>query len=129
MFLNLGGIDGLFHFTNNHIKRQGEIDILEGVNDQGPNRASLHTSPGIRPLVLSFHRIMAYIKMNLRLGCQMPSERIQTGYTKFHDIKILGYQSYIYVKTERRAGLRCGSERKCGLFCGVSDRTKLRTAI
>jgi len=35
----------------------GEIDILEGVNDQGPNRASLHTSP----------------------GCKMPSERIQTG--------------------------------------------------
>lgn len=25
---------------------QGEIDILEGVNDQGPNVVSLHTSPG-----------------------------------------------------------------------------------
>ncbi|KAG6816368.1 hypothetical protein H0H87_006641 [Tephrocybe sp. NHM501043] len=24
----------------------GEIDILEGVNDQGPNAATLHTSPG-----------------------------------------------------------------------------------
>jgi len=35
----------------------GEIDILEGVNDQGPNRASLHTSP----------------------GCRMPSQRLQTG--------------------------------------------------
>jgi len=35
----------------------GEIDILEGVNDQGPNRATLHTGP----------------------GCQMPSERFQTG--------------------------------------------------
>ena len=28
-------------------KQQGEIDILEGVNDQGPNTATLHTSPGI----------------------------------------------------------------------------------
>jgi len=37
----------------------GEIDILEGVNDQGPNRATLHTSP----------------------GCQMPPQllRFQTG--------------------------------------------------
>ena len=67
------------------IKRQGEIDILEGVNDQGPNRASLHTSPGIHPPFLNFHRIMADIKMNLRLDCQMPDERFQTGYTKFHE--------------------------------------------
>lgn len=27
---------------------QGEIDIVEGVNDQGPNAATLHTSPGER---------------------------------------------------------------------------------
>ncbi|TEB15517.1 glycoside hydrolase family 16 protein [Coprinellus micaceus] len=35
----------------------GEIDILEGVNDQGPNAATLHTLP----------------------GCTMPAERVQTG--------------------------------------------------
>lgn len=27
---------------------QGEVDILEGVNDQGPNAATLHTGPGKR---------------------------------------------------------------------------------
>lgn len=26
---------------------QGELDILEGVNDAGPNAATLHTTPGI----------------------------------------------------------------------------------
>ncbi|PPR03985.1 hypothetical protein CVT24_008304 [Panaeolus cyanescens] len=36
---------------------QGEIDILEGVNDQGPNRITLHTNS----------------------GCTMPSSRSQTG--------------------------------------------------
>ena len=25
---------------------QGEIDIIEGINDQGPNQLTLHTSPG-----------------------------------------------------------------------------------
>ncbi|KAJ3572976.1 hypothetical protein NP233_g2731 [Leucocoprinus birnbaumii] len=35
----------------------GEIDIVEGVNDQGPNAATLHTPP----------------------GCSMPSSRDQTG--------------------------------------------------
>ncbi|KAJ6615140.1 laminarinase [Mycena sp. CBHHK59/15] len=36
---------------------QGEIDILEGVNDQGPNQATLHTNA----------------------GCTMPASRTQTG--------------------------------------------------
>ncbi|KAF5356762.1 hypothetical protein D9756_006725 [Leucocoprinus leucothites] len=36
---------------------QGEIDILEGVNDQGPNQATLHTNS----------------------GCTMPASRSQTG--------------------------------------------------
>ncbi|KAF7297132.1 Glycoside hydrolase family 16 protein [Mycena indigotica] len=35
----------------------GEVDILEGVNDQGPNQITLHTSP----------------------GCTMPATRTQTG--------------------------------------------------
>ncbi|KAG5635792.1 hypothetical protein DXG03_005240, partial [Asterophora parasitica] len=35
----------------------GEIDILEGVNDQGPNAATLHTNA----------------------GCTMPASRAQTG--------------------------------------------------
>ncbi|KAJ2916095.1 hypothetical protein MD484_g4332, partial [Candolleomyces efflorescens] len=35
----------------------GEIDILEGVNDQVPNASTLHTGP----------------------GCTMPAERVQTG--------------------------------------------------
>ena len=26
---------------------QGEVDIVEGVNDQGPNASSLHTGPGM----------------------------------------------------------------------------------
>ena len=25
---------------------KGEIDILEGVNDQGPNLVTMHTTPG-----------------------------------------------------------------------------------
>ncbi|KAH9478613.1 putative glycosidase C21B10.07 [Psilocybe cubensis] len=37
---------------------QGEIDILEGVNDQGPDQVTLHTGNG---------------------GCTMPSSRSQTG--------------------------------------------------
>ncbi|KAF7298826.1 putative glycosidase C21B10.07 [Mycena indigotica] len=37
--------------------RGGEVDILEGVNDQGPNQITLHTSP----------------------GCTMPASRDQTG--------------------------------------------------
>ncbi|KAF9567184.1 2 beta-glucanase [Agrocybe pediades] len=36
---------------------QGEVDILEGVNDQGPNQVTLHTSS----------------------GCTMPSSRSETG--------------------------------------------------
>ncbi|KAF9446477.1 glycoside hydrolase family 16 protein [Macrolepiota fuliginosa MF-IS2] len=36
---------------------QGEVDILEGVNDQGPNQATLHTNS----------------------GCTMPGSRSQTG--------------------------------------------------
>ena len=28
---------------------QGEVDIVEGVNDQVPNQSSLHTSPGVYP--------------------------------------------------------------------------------
>ncbi|KAG6853494.1 hypothetical protein C0991_003768 [Blastosporella zonata] len=36
---------------------KGEIDIVEGVNDQGPNAVTLHTSP----------------------GCTMPAERPETG--------------------------------------------------
>ncbi|PFH48249.1 glycoside hydrolase family 16 protein [Amanita thiersii Skay4041] len=35
----------------------GEVDIVEGVNDQSPNAATLHTSP----------------------GCTMPASRLQTG--------------------------------------------------
>lgn len=34
--------------------RQGEVDIVEGVNDQMPNLSSLHTSPG----VYRFHRCL-----------------------------------------------------------------------
>ena len=30
-----------------HPYSQGEVDIVEGVNDQVPNASSLHTSPGI----------------------------------------------------------------------------------
>ena len=63
------------------MKRQGEVDILEGVNDQGPNRATLHTSPGIcpHPLLSSNH---GNIKMKIRPGCRMPDQllRFQTGY-------------------------------------------------
>ncbi len=27
-----------------YLRPQGEVDIVEGVNDQGPNASSLHTS-------------------------------------------------------------------------------------
>jgi hypothetical protein len=30
-----------------HPCSQGEVDIVEGVNDQVPNASSLHTSPGM----------------------------------------------------------------------------------
>ncbi|KAG2008383.1 glycosyl hydrolase family 16 [Coprinopsis cinerea AmutBmut pab1-1] len=42
---------------------QGEIDILEGVNDQSPNQVTLHTSA----------------------GCEMPPERMQTGTPAFNN--------------------------------------------
>ena len=29
---------------------QGEVDIVEGVNDVSPNQATLHTGPGLSPL-------------------------------------------------------------------------------
>lgn len=29
---------------------QGEVDIVEGVNDVSPNQATLHTGPGLCPL-------------------------------------------------------------------------------
>jgi len=32
--------------TQYSIYAQGEIDILEGVNDQGPNQSTLHTNSG-----------------------------------------------------------------------------------
>ncbi|KAG6849326.1 hypothetical protein H0H93_009418 [Arthromyces matolae] len=41
----------------NKVSMQGEIDILEGVNDQGPNTATLHTNA----------------------GCTMPASRSETG--------------------------------------------------
>jgi len=41
----------------------GELDILEGVNDQGPNQATLHTSP----------------------GCTMPASRAEKGNPALND--------------------------------------------
>ncbi|KAK7044432.1 putative laminarinase [Favolaschia claudopus] len=43
--------------VGNNWPNEGEIDILEGVNDQSPNQASLHTSS----------------------GCTMPGNQVQTG--------------------------------------------------
>jgi len=34
-----------------HPFSQGEVDIVEGVNDQVPNASSLHTSPGMWSVV------------------------------------------------------------------------------
>ncbi|THV04719.1 endo-beta-glucanase [Dendrothele bispora CBS 962.96] len=45
---------------------QGEVDILEGVNDQGPNTATLHTSS----------------------GCTMPASRSQTGNALQNDCNV-----------------------------------------
>ena len=77
-FLNLDRFD-VYSTNDRFIKRQGEIDILEGVNDQGTNRATLHTSPGIypHPLLSSNH---GEITTKLLLGCRMPDQRFQTGY-------------------------------------------------
>ena len=33
-----------YRILSNHLK--GEVDILEGVNDDGPNQSTLHTSAG-----------------------------------------------------------------------------------
>jgi len=33
----------------------GEVDILEGVNDQGPNAATLHTLSGKSEIITSNH--------------------------------------------------------------------------
>lgn len=57
----------------------GEIDILEGVNDQGPNHVALHTSDGafLRPipdLQLSMPRSDPALQ-----GCDMPELREQKG--------------------------------------------------
>lgn len=49
--------------TNAAWPTQGEIDILEGVNDQSPNQATLHTSP----------------------GCTMPASRAETGAPQQND--------------------------------------------
>ncbi|KDQ07526.1 glycoside hydrolase family 16 protein [Botryobasidium botryosum FD-172 SS1] len=48
-----------FWTVGNNWPNGGEIDIIEGVNDQGPNLSSLHTSS----------------------GCTMPASRSQTGTT------------------------------------------------
>ncbi|KAF6764291.1 endo-beta-glucanase [Ephemerocybe angulata] len=45
--------------------QMGEIDILEGVNDEGPNHVTLHTSHSLYPLQTQ--------------GCDMPNNRLQTG--------------------------------------------------
>jgi hypothetical protein len=34
---------------------QGEIDILEGVNDQEPNQVTLHTNSGEKPQYYIYH--------------------------------------------------------------------------
>ncbi len=52
--------------------RQGEIDIVEGVNDQMPNLSSLHTSPGVyrghRHLSVSWTDLFARVH-NARSAC------------------------------------------------------------
>lgn len=57
---------------------QGEIDIVEGVNDQSPNAATLHTNEG--PLPKLRYGSAPTDKRIYCLGCTMPASRLQTGY-------------------------------------------------
>ncbi|KAJ6562592.1 2 beta-glucanase [Mycena capillaripes] len=50
---------------------QGEIDILEGVNDQGPNQATLHTNA----------------------GCTMPNSRSETGTSVLNNCDVAATQN------------------------------------
>ncbi|KAF7432568.1 hypothetical protein PC9H_004509 [Pleurotus ostreatus] len=56
----------VWEVTKNTWPDGGEIDILEGVNDQGPNVVSLHTSP----------------------GCTMPANRVELGEDATFDCNI-----------------------------------------
>jgi hypothetical protein len=53
---------------------QGEVDIVEGVNDKDPNASSLHTGPGTS--VSPFNYALTWITF---LGCTMPQQRTQSG--------------------------------------------------
>jgi hypothetical protein len=46
----------------------GEVDIVEGVNDVGPNSATLHTSPGC---TMPGNRAMLGYVPSLCLRCEM----------------------------------------------------------
>lgn len=61
----------------NLIFNQGEIDIVEGVNDQSPNAATLHTNAGWSPSGSVFHP--PALRLKLLTGCTMPASRAQTG--------------------------------------------------
>jgi hypothetical protein len=56
--------------------RQGEVDIVEGVNDQAPNLSALHTSPGVHRRHCCLRASAELIRL---LGCTMPSSRDETG--------------------------------------------------
>ena len=55
---------------------QGEVDIVEGVNDQTPNAATLHTTSGNDPIVRSYDNH----SLDRISGCTMPSSRTETGF-------------------------------------------------
>ncbi|KAL0958590.1 hypothetical protein HGRIS_013931 [Hohenbuehelia grisea] len=65
-FLTFGICHNLVEHGPQSGRRKGEIDILEGVNDQGPNTATLHTSA----------------------GCTMPASRSQTGTALQNDCNV-----------------------------------------
>jgi hypothetical protein len=64
---------------------QGEIDILEGINDQGPNEMTLHTDS----------------------GCTVPSSRSQSGTT-------LGTNCDVAVTNNKGCGVRSTDSRSYG---------------
>lgn len=55
---------------------QGEVDIVEGVNDQAPNLSGLHTSPGVHR---RHYCLLVSAELFRLLGCTMPASRDETG--------------------------------------------------
>ena len=93
---------------------QGEIDILEGINDHGPNRASLHTLPGIHCPLLS-----ATLRRNFvqDARCRLSGSRQGTHQVLWHKFWAI---NLIYFSFWRQSGgLDCDATVNGNAGCSV----------